>query len=207
MTVVLKIDVKAPPAGVTVRAWRDIMRAAFAEAGKLWHSEMLPKHFGSNARRNYPGEYAQRSIKWLLRKLRISPTEVRLAMGSTARDKMSAKDRAAYWREYAQTAERVIESRGGPQYLVGTGTLRQLSRLATFRAYPSRFSVQIQGTAYTPTKQRPGSNQPHLVGELLATTKTERERLRIVISKKINEGVKHFFEHGQVPPAQRTGIF
>ena len=207
MTVVIKINAKTPAPGVTVRAWRDILRSAFAAAGRLWHNEMLPKHFGSNARRNYPGLYKKRTVKWLLRKMKIAPSEIRRAMPYQPAGRLTAADRAAYWREYAKTAETVIEARGGNNYLVFTGTLRQLSRLATFRAFPSRFSVVIQGTAYTPSRPKPSSNQPNIREELTATTKTERDQLNRIVTKKIREGIKFFFQNGHVPAAERQGIF
>ncbi|MBL8815261.1 MAG: hypothetical protein JNL58_04470 [Planctomyces sp.] len=211
MTVVLNISVKAPAPGVTIRAWREILRHAFADAGRVWHSTMLPKHFGSGARRAYPGVYKQRSRKWLMRKLRIAPSEIRRQMGPTKPGRKSQAEVDQYWEEYRRTADRIIEERGGANFLVSTGTLRNLSKLATFRAFPSRLSVQIQGTAYTPSKPRPNANgrisQPNIRAELTATTKAEQNELRIIVSKRIREGVKYFFEHGHVPAAQRQGIF
>lgn len=207
MTVVLNISVKAPAPGVTVRAWREILRHAFTDAGKLWHSAMLPKHFGSGARRAYPGVFKQRSRQWLMRKLRIAPSEIRRQMTPTKPGKKTQAEVDQYWAEYRRTADRIIEQRGGGNFLVSTGTLRNLSKLATFRVFPSRFSVQIQGTAYTPSKPKPGSSQPNIREELTATTKTEREELRVTLQKSVRAGVRAFFQTGQITPAARRGIF
>jgi hypothetical protein len=168
---------------------------------------MLPKHFGPGARRAYPGVYKERTLQWLKRKMRIATTEIRLAMNFIQpKGKWSKEDTKEYWREYWRAADRIVQSKGGVNYLVHTGTLQQLSRLATFRAFPSRASIQIRGTAYTPLRPK-SVTQPNIRAELTATTNTERNQLRVELSKTIRAGLRFYSENGHVPPTQRQGIF
>jgi hypothetical protein len=208
MTVVISFKVTTPPKGATIRAWREILRHAFLAAGRLWHETMRPKHFGPNAARAYPGVYQERSVKWLLRKLKISPAEIRAAMPPEAFVKKSGDpQRKEYWRQYYQAADRIIASRGGRDYLVFTGTLKRLSEMATFKAFPSRFSVVMRGTAYTPSRPKATSTQPNLRAELLATTGAERTELRATVNKAVQFGLTYYFQHGHIPAAQRRGVF
>ena len=58
------------PPDVTVRAWREGMRAAHAEAARVWHEEMLPDHFTPFARFKY--QYQPRTLATRKRKKQLA---------------------------------------------------------------------------------------------------------------------------------------
>lgn len=58
------------PADVSARAFREMLRAANAKAGHLWHRDALPNHFSPQAHYRY--RHKTRSQKWLKRKLKLA---------------------------------------------------------------------------------------------------------------------------------------
>lgn len=157
------------PPDLVIRAWRQLRRDAMRMIGLTWHRDMLPKHFEPNAANVY--KYKRRTARWIAAKQRAA---VRGTIG-TGR------------------LIRLVDPRAATDQLTLTGALRDnATRHATVRVFPSRFTVTMPGTSYTPS--RPRGNNPHLAMEVTTLLKYEKEALAKAAEKVAAEGLRQYRE-------------
>lgn len=143
------VDYDAEGLFATERDRRQVLHAAFADAGHFWHKNYLPRHFKRGADTRYG--YRPRTSAY--------------AGGA---NRVGSKVRAA---------TKGIAVEGGLTPLVYRGLLRRsLTQGAVIRSFPSRFSVQMVAPDYAPQRQRT-PKQPPLIEEAFRMLPKEQEEL------------------------------
>jgi hypothetical protein len=165
---VFKIMENRPP-DLVIRAWREIRREAMRTIGLTWHQTMLPKHFEPNAANVY--RYKRRTAKWIAMEQRAA------ARGTIGTERNM----------------RLVDPRAATDQLTLTGALRDnATRQATVRVFPTRFTVTMPGTSYTPS--RPRGSQPHLAAEVTTLLKYEKEQLAKAAKQLAAERLREYRE-------------
>lgn len=140
------------PPDLVIRAWREIRKSAMRRIGLKWHQEMLPLHFEPNAANRY--RYDRRSSKWIA-------------------DKRKAAERGTIG---TGKNLKLVDPRAATDQLTLTGALRDnATRNAVIKVFPTRFTVTMPGTSYTPS--RPRGTGPWLADEVTRLLKYERDEL------------------------------
>jgi hypothetical protein len=140
------------PPDLVIRAWREIRKSAMRRIGLRWHQEFLPKHFEPNAANVY--RYDRRTSKWIA-------------------DKRKAAERGTIG---TGKNLRLVDPRAATDQLTLTGALRDnATRQATVKVFPTRFTVTMPGTSYTPS--RPRGSGPWLAAEVTKLLKYEKDEL------------------------------
>lgn len=149
------------PPDIVVRDWRKITRQTYTVMGEHWHSQILPDHFKPNAKFVY--NYRLRSTKYLKHK------------------KWAARR--------GRVGNRTISPEAATTALTYTGRLKNaMLSVSRIRAFPTRFTVRMPGTTYTPSKQR-STKQPFLQGELTKLLKREVDELRKIGKQAATEAL------------------
>lgn len=185
---------KDRPEGVSIRVWRDVAKTSFRAMAYHWHEHMLPLHFGSAARRKYGGGvYKERTTKWIARKLKISYTEVRNAANIKAGE--SNDDRQ---RKMQVARQQIVSARGGANYNIDTGTLRQAVKNVIVRAFPGRFRLEMPVPSYIPGRRR-SDLDPDIRAELTSVLPSEVEELQKIGHRVLTETMRQVLETGRMP--------
>lgn len=142
------------PPDTSIREWRRVRKAVMVRMGTLWHQTMLPEHFKPNARFVY--HYQWRSKKWQIEKAEAAAKGT-IGVGSNIQR---------------------VDPRAATDSLTLTGTLRDnVTRRAKIQAFETRFKLVMPGTKYTPARQKPGNNGPHLAAEVTKLLAREKKVL------------------------------
>ncbi len=143
------VDYSAEGLFASERDRREVLKAAFLDAGHFWHQKYLPRHFKRGADTRYG--YRPRTAGYA---------------GSANR--VGSKVRAAI---------KGIAVEGGLTPLVFRGLLRRtLTQGAVIKSFPSRFSVYMLAPDYAPQRQRT-PKQPPLIEEAFRMLPKEQEEL------------------------------
>jgi len=161
------------PENIPIRAWRQIMKHGFKEAGLYWHKNYLPLHFTRAAFFRYPEAYKPRTNSYYAR--HHLPEKVKKA------------DRPAA----------IAAARAKHEPLVFRGTLREMSRHATARAFQTRVTIRIPTPKYV--RQRPMAGQPDIPAELGAVNSQEVETLTAVVQRTIDADMRAFVTNRSLP--------
>lgn len=176
---------------VPIRAWRRIMKHGMMTMGRHWHEKFLPLHFGPKAARRYKGAYQPRTTEHVLRKRGISKSDINSRMAG------APSERGARRRFRERVKNQLVSEAGGRDYLRFRGTLQQLSKNATFRAFQTRVNVEIPAPAYVKSKRYP--NSPDMMHELSAVLPSEVQELERVAQDTIDQSLQQFAATRQLP--------
>lgn len=182
------------PEGVTIRAWRSVTKSANRAMAYHWHEQFLPLHFGNDAARRYAGSFKKRTNKWLMRKNNITRNDVEKAMPDGA----WSLPGVARQKAYAQTLDTLIKQKGGIEYNVHTGTLREMVKTVIFRAFPSRFRLEMPVPSYIPGRRRDPS-QPDIRAELTTILPGEVSELQKIGQRVLTQMMQQVLSTGRVP--------
>ena len=185
---------KDRPEGVTIRAWRVVTKSANRAMAYHWHENFLPLHFGSGARRRYGSEnIKERSSKWIARKLGFAKTDIERVAGVLPGDDLQTRQR-----KRQQARQQLVSAAGGANFNVHTGTLRQMVQTVIFRAFPSRFRLEMPVPAYIPSRRRDPS-QPDIRAELTVMLPSEISELQKVGQRVLRDMMRQVLSTGVVP--------
>lgn len=185
---------KDRPEGISIRAWRDVAKTSFRAMAYEWHEKMLPLHFGSAARRKYGAEnYKERTTKWVAKKLDIKYPDIQRAAGIQSSDSKDVRQR-----KLQVARQQLISAKGGPNYNVYTGTLRQSVKTMVVRAFPSRFRIEMPVPSYIPGRRK-SDRDPDIRAELTTVLPSEMEQLRKVGQRVLVESMRRVLETGRAP--------
>jgi hypothetical protein len=183
------------PEGIVIRKWRAILRETNRQMAYHWHSEFSDLHFGSNARRRYgAGAYKQRTSLWLARKLGIKAADVNRIADIKAGEPKEVRQRK---RQVAR--QTLVSQKGGVNYNVFTGNLRQMVKNATFRAFPSRFRIEMPAPAYVPARKK-DQRDPDIRKELTTVLPSELKSMQQIGQRVLVFSVRHVLRTGDLPP-------
>jgi hypothetical protein len=185
---------KDRPEGVTIRAWRVVTKSANRAMAYHWHENFLPLHFGNDAARRYGGSFKKRTNKWLMRKHSITRRDVERAMPES----YWALPALARQKPYAQMLDTMVKQAGGIEYNVHTGTLREMVQTVIFRAFPSRFRLEMPVPSYIPSRRRDPS-QPDIRAELTVMLPSEISKLQKVGQRVLRDMMQQDLSTGVVP--------
>jgi len=182
------------PEGVTIRAWRVVLKTANRAMAYHWHETFLPLHFGSNARTRYGGDkIKQRTSVWLAKKLGIKkPDIIRVA------DINSSDDIFTRQRKLQIARQKLVSAAGGPDYNVYTGTLQSMVQTVVFRAFPGRFRIEMSVPSYVPGRRR-DPKKPDIRAELTTMLPSEVEELQRIGQRVLTETMRRVLQGGKVP--------
>jgi hypothetical protein len=182
------------PEGVTIRAWRSVTKSANRAMGYHWHSNFLNQHFGSGARRRYGGEaIKERSTGWLARKLGIKTADINRVAGVLPGDNLQDRQR-----KRQKARQSLVSAAGGANYNVHTGTLKQMVQNVIFRAFPSRFRLEMPVPSYIPGRRK-DPNQPDIRAELTTILPTEVSELQKIGQRVLTQTMQQVLSTGVVP--------
>ena len=185
---------KDRPEGVSIRAWRTVTKAAFSAMAFHWHENFTPLHFGSKARVRYGGEnIKQRSTKWLARKLGIFSTDVRKIAGVMPGDTIPQRTR-----KMQEARQRLVAAKGGANYNVHTGTMRQMVKTAIVRAFPTRFRLEMPMPSYIPGRRR-SQLDPDIRAELTTMLPGEIDTLQKIGQRVLTQKMQQVLSTGRIP--------
>jgi len=182
------------PEGVTIRAWRVVLKTANRAMAYHWHEKFLPLHFGSNARTRYGGDkIKQRSSLWLARKLGIKKADI-----NRVADIAPADDPQTRQRKRQEARQKLVSAAGGVNYNVHTGTLQSMVQNAVFRAFPGRFRIEMPVPSYVPGRRR-DATQPDIRAELTTMLPSEVQELQRIGQRVLTETMRRILQGGKVP--------
>ena len=182
------------PEGVTIRAWRVVLKTANRAMAYHWHETFLPLHFGSNARTRYGGDkIKQRSSLWLARKLGIKKADI-----NRVADIAPADDPQTRQRKRQTARQKLVSAAGGVNYNVHTGTLQSMVQNAVFRAFPGRFRIEMPVPSYVPGRRR-DATQPDIRAELTTMLPSEVQELQRIGQRVLTETMRRVLQGGKVP--------
>lgn len=182
------------PEGIAIRAWRAVVKDANRAMAYHWHEKFLPMHFGSGARRRYgSAAYKERTQKWLSEKLGIKYADVNRVAGVSPSDTKEQRQR-----KLQVARQKLVAAAGGANYNVDTGTLQRTVKNAIFRAFPSRFRIEMQAPSYIPGRRR-DPTQPDIRAELTTMLRTEIDELQRVGQRVLTQSMKVVMQSGRVP--------
>lgn len=181
------------PEGIAIRAWRVVIKSANRAMAYYWHEHFLPLHFGSGAKRRYGAVYKTRTTKWLAEKLGIHAADVNRVAGVSPGDSLQERQR-----KRMVARQQLVSAAGGANYNVDSGNLQQLVQSAVFRAFPSRFRIEMQAPVYVPGRRR-DPTQPDIRAELTTVLKTEVDRLQVIGQRVLTDMMKQVVQSGRVP--------
>jgi len=182
------------PEGIAIRAWRVVLKTANRAMGYHWHENYLQLHFGSGARRRYGGQnIKQRSTAWLARKLKIFAADInRVAQVSPSDDQFTRR------RKRQEARQQLVAAAGGANYNVDTGTLRDMVKTAVFRAFPSRFRIEMPVPGYIPSRRK-DFTQPDIRAELTMILPSEVKELQKIGQRVLRQAMQQVLQTGRVP--------
>lgn len=181
------------PEGVAIRAWRIILKLANRAMAYTWHEKFSQLHFGSGAKRRYGAVYKTRTTLWLSRKLGIHAADVNRIAEVSPTDSIPQRRQ-----KRAKARAQLVAAAGGANYNVFTGNLQQMVKTAIFRAYPSRFSIQMPAPSYVPGRRK-DPTQPDIRAELTTVLKTEIDVMQRVGQKVLTDEMQKVVSTGRVP--------
>jgi hypothetical protein len=205
------------PEGVSIRAWRVVLKKANSAMAFYWHEHFLPLHFGPGAARRYRNVFAPRTLQWLMRKVGITRATVDSVMNKAGKfTKFRTKE--DYWREFYRTANQLIDSsNGGINYNYYRGGLMDsVTSTAIVRAFPGRFRIEMKMPSYIPERRKRRtyknlgqlrkdfgnsamSDQPDIRTELTAMLSSEIDTLQKIGQRVLVQTMREVLATGKVP--------
>jgi hypothetical protein len=182
------------PEGIAIRAWRVVLKTANRAMAYHWHENFLPLHFGPGVRVRYGGSnIKQRSTKWIAQKLGIKrgdiEREANIQPGDGAMTQM---------RKRQEARQRLVSARGGVHYNYFTGTLKDSVETAIFRAFPSRFRIEMPVPGYIPSRRK-DLTQPDIRAELTTILPSEVKELQKIGQRVLRQTMQQVLQTGQAP--------
>lgn len=162
------------PENVPVRAWRQIAKHSYFTAGSYWHENYLPLHFTRAAYFRYPEAYKRRTNAYY-RRHHVDRETPRNEIDSAVR-----------------------QARVDHKPLVFSGTLRDLSKHATAKAFQTRVTIRIPTPPYVGRRKATG-NQPDIVAELSAVNSQEHAALSALVQRTAEGDLQRYADSKTLP--------